>query len=102
MNPAYQVLLAGVGTFFIRSSALVILGDRAIPDRVQQTLRLIAPAVLSAIAANSLLLDSGDIRPLGSWHLAALVAVGVSLKTKSLGWTLAAGLVALWAIQAIF
>ncbi len=102
MSPLFQVILAGSGTLLLRISALAAVGTREIPERAIQILRLIAPAVLTSIAVNSLILDSGELRPLGSWQAAALVAVAVSLKTKSIGWTLAAGLVALWTIQAIF
>jgi branched chain amino acid efflux pump len=102
MSPLLQVILAGTGTFLLRISALAAVGTREISDRVIQVLRLIAPAVLTAIVVNSLILDSGEVRPLGSWHVAALAAVAVSLKTKSIGWTLVAGLVTLWTVQAIF
>lgn len=102
MSPLLQVTLAGAGTFLIRISAIAFIGDREFSKTIEKTLRLIAPAVLSALAANSLILDSGELRGLSSWHAAAAIAALVALKTKSLGWTLAAGLAALWAIQAIF
>ncbi|WP_062210947.1 AzlD domain-containing protein [Demequina oxidasica] len=85
-------LLAGIGTYLIRLSGIMLLGgERELPEAVTKTLRLIAPAALAAIIANSLLLDGGQWREFGAWQIAALVAVGVALWKRSMGWTLVAG-----------
>ncbi|WP_061963022.1 AzlD domain-containing protein [Demequina aurantiaca] len=85
-------LLAGIGTYAIRLSGIMLLGgDRKLPESVTKTLRLIAPAALAAIIANSLLLDGGDWRAFGAWQIAAVVATGVALWKRSMGWTLIAG-----------
>ena len=50
MSLAWQFLLAGIGTYLIRASAIVLAGHGvAVPARLERTLRLIAPAVLAAI-----------------------------------------------------
>jgi len=85
-------VLAGLGTYLIRLSGVMLLGgDRKLPESVTKTLRLIAPAALAAIIANALLLDGGAWRGFSAWHLAAIVAIGVALWTRSMGWTLVAG-----------
>lgn len=88
-------VLAGIGTYLIRVSGIVLLGgDRELPESVTKTLRLIAPAALAAIVANALLLDGGQWRGFGAWHLAAIVAIAVAVWTRSMGWTLLVGAVA--------
>ena len=102
MTPLLQILLVAVGTFAIRISAIVVLARRAIPPKVEQTFRLIAPAVMAALVAHSLLLDHGTVRDLGVWHVAGLVAIGVALWTRSVGWTLLVGLLTFWGLEAVF
>ncbi len=85
-------LAAAIGTYAIRVSGLLLFGgERRLPERVERSLRLVGPAAMAAIIANSLLLDEGSWRAFGAWHLAALVAVGVALWKRSSGWTMAAG-----------
>lgn len=92
-------LLAAIGTYLIRISGIMIFGkDRHIPPRVARALRLVGPAAMAAIIANSLLLDEGAWRSFGAWHLAALVAVAVALWKRSSGWTMASGAVAFAAL----
>ncbi len=63
------------------------------PSRLaqEQALSLVAPAVLAGLVAQTLFLDHGDVRPFGTWYLAAAVAALVAWRTRSFGWTLAAG-----------
>ncbi|MDN4476412.1 AzlD domain-containing protein [Demequina sp. SYSU T00192] len=92
-------LAAAIGTYAIRVSGIVMFGgERRLPERVERSLRLVGPAALAAIVANSLLLDEGEWRPFGAWHLAAIVAVGVALWKRSSGWTMAAGAAAFAAL----
>ena len=102
MNPAFQVLLAGAGTYLIRISAIALMsGTGEVPERVERVLRMIAPAVLGALVAHTLLLDHGSARDLGAWHVAGTVALVVAVWRKSATWTLVVGMVALWAANAI-
>ncbi len=102
MTPLVQIVLVALGTYAIRISAIVVLARRMIPPKVEQTFRLIAPAVMAALVANTLLLDHGAVRPVGLWHLAALVAIGVALWTRSVGWTLLVGLIVYWGLEALW
>jgi branched-subunit amino acid transport protein len=87
-------LAAGIGTYLIRISGTVFLGNRDLPPKVTRALQLTGPAAMSAIIAHSLLLSGGDWRGFGAWHIAALVAVGVALWKKSMGWSMAIGALA--------
>ena len=95
------VLLVAVGTLLMRASMVTLLADVAIPTRVEQALSLVAPAVLAGLVAQTLFLDHGDIRPFGTWYLAAGVAALVAWRTRSFGWTLLAGMVGVWFLEAL-
>ena len=85
-------LAAGIGTYAIRVSGLLLFGgERRLPERVERSLRLVGPAAMAAIIANALILDQGEWRAFGAWHLAALVAIGVALWKRSSGWTMGLG-----------
>ncbi len=85
-------IVAGIATLAIRlSGVLAFRADRELPVGATRALRLVAPAILAAIVADTLMLDAGEVRPFGAWHAAALVAAGVALWLRSMGWTLAIG-----------
>ncbi|MEM7287655.1 MAG: AzlD domain-containing protein [Actinomycetota bacterium] len=98
MSPIAQVIIVGVGTFLMRASLVTALAGVTIPARVERTLRLVAPAVLAAIVAQSLFLEDGDARAPSSWHVGGAVAALVVWKTKSVGIALTAGLAAHWLV----
>ena len=93
MSPALQVLLAGVGTYLIRVSAIALGGRAARPSpATEATLRLIGPAVLAAIVADRLVLVDGAPTLRWSWLVAAAVAAIVAWRWRSAGITMAAGM----------
>lgn len=103
MIDAISVLLLGLGTYVIRVSAIAVLGrGGTLPPAVEQSLQFIAPAVLSALVANTLLLDAGEIRPLGAWHLGAVAAGLAAAKWTSTTVTLLVGMGVLWTTLAVF
>ena len=98
MNALAQVLAVAVGTYLIRVSMIAALGRVTLGERTMRALGLIAPAVLSALVAQTLLLDGQEVRSFDQWHLAAIAAAGMALWTRSIGWALGAGMAALWAL----
>lgn len=97
----FIVVAVALGTLGMRASMVTLLADVTIPVRVEQALGLVAPAVLAGLVAQTLFLDHGDWRPPGAWHLAALVAALVAWRTRSFGWTLLGGMVAVWTLEAL-
>jgi branched-subunit amino acid transport protein len=88
------IIAAGLGTYLIRLSGVLLLKDEErIPLPVRRALRQVGPAAMGAIIASALFLDHGQWRIFGAWHLAALVAVGVALWKRSMGWSMLAGAV---------
>ncbi len=95
------VLAVAAGTLALRASMVTLLADVAIPHRLEQALGLVAPAVLAGLVAQTLFLDHGEFRPFGTWYLAGAVAALVAWRTRSFGWTLAAGMGSVWLLEAV-
>ena len=89
------------GTLLMRASLVTLLAGVTLPPRVAQALALVAPAVLAGLVAQTLFLQAHDIRPFGSWHIAAGVAALVAWRTRSPGWTLLVGMASVWALEAL-
>ena len=98
MSFTLELLAVAAGTYLMRASVIVLAVGREIPDRVQSTLRLIPAAVLPALVANALVFDRGEVRPFGPWYVALALATVVAVRTRSVGWTLAVGMVAVWVL----
>ena len=101
MTDLLAVLLVGAGTYLIRCSMVVALGRVTLSETAERALGLIPPAVLGALVAQTLLLEGEGMRDLSTWHPAAVVAALVAWRTRSIGWTLVAGMAALWALEAL-
>jgi len=99
MNHLVMVLIAAVGTYLTRVS-FIAFGEhlRVVPPRVEVMLSMIPPAVLSAIAATSLLLGDDGLRGLDEWHVAALVSGLVAWKTKNVALCILAGMAVVWTV----
>ena len=101
MNIWLIFLFAGIGTYLIRISGVILLKDEErIPVPVRRALRMVGPAAMGAIIVNALFLDEGEWRVFGPWHIAAAVAIGVALWRRSQGWSMLAGAVAFAALIA--
>lgn len=110
MNELAIVAVTALGTLLIRLSMVTVMSEVQIPPRLQQALRLVAPAVLAGLVAQSLLLDDSEpsrllgvsgLRQIGSWHVAAVIAAVAAWKSKSVGLTLGIGMSAVWIIGAV-
>jgi len=88
-------------TFALRLSFLATVKPHGLPPRFREVLRFAAPAVLAAIVLPQVLVrgDSVDLSYDNPRLLAALVAVGVALATRSVVWTIVLGMVTLWLAQ---
>ena len=96
------LLTVGVGlaTYATRASCIVLVGKLTIPAPVQQALRLVPAAILSALICSQLFrVDSGLLVSSAPRLIAALVAVLVAWRTKHVLWTINVGLATLWGGQ---
>jgi branched-subunit amino acid transport protein len=93
----------GVVTYAIRLSLIVLLGRVEVPPLVQQALRFVPPAVLSAIVFPELLQPGGTLDiSLGNARLfAGVLAALVAWRTRNVLLTIGVGMAALWILQTV-
>ena len=101
----YWVIIIGMGlvTYGIRLSSIVLLGQREFPSIVQRALRFVPPAVLSAIIFPELFQHSGqfDLSLANARLFAGVLASIVAWRSRNVLATIAAGMIALWILQAM-
>ena len=102
MSFSIEVLIAAAGTYLLRVGVIAFAAGRAFPPRVRGVLRLILAAVLPALVANSLVFEDNNFRAFGPWYVAFAVALGVAVRTRSMGWTLSIGMSAVWIATAVW
>jgi branched-subunit amino acid transport protein len=93
----------GAATFATRLSFIALLGRRKIPPLLERSLRLVPPAVLSAIIFPELLRPNGelDISPGNPRLLAGILAALVAWYTKNVFLTIGVGMAGLLLLQAL-
>mgnify|MGYP001429841961 CR=1 FL=1 len=96
------ILGMGLVTYAIRLFPILALARRPLPPRLRQALRFVPAAVLSAIVFPELLRPGGGwaLTPGNDRLLAGLLAIGVAWFSKNVLLTIAAGMAALWLLQA--
>ena len=96
-------LAAGLVTFATRLSFIALLGRVEVPPLLTRALRFVPAAVLSAIIFPELVMRDGaaDLSLGNPRLLAGTLAALVALKTRSVAWTIGAGMAALWTLQAL-
>lgn len=98
---ATVVLVLALVTYFTRISMIALLGRVHMSQRLDRLLKLTIPAVFTAIVLPNVLTRNGfiqiglaDPRP-----FAALTALAIALKTRSMLWTIVGGMLAYWGWQ---
>ncbi len=92
---------AALGTYFARSSLILLLADRELPVGIERALANVGPAVLAALTINLAVGSEG----LGSIEFAeasaVVVAAVVAAWRRNLIWTFVAGMTVLWVVSAL-
>ena len=102
MSPFAQILLLAAGTYLFRISFIAFAARfDDIPERVETVLSMIPPAVLAAIAFESLLFEGDSLRGLDEWHIAIVVAAAVAYRTRNLALCIAVGMPLVWGLAAL-
>jgi branched-subunit amino acid transport protein len=100
---ALGLIILGMGlvTYVIRVSPIVLMGRVRIPPVIQQELRFVPPAVLSAIIVPELLRPSGtlNLALANPRLLAGFVAALVVWRTRNVFLAIAIGMLAFWVLQ---
>lgn len=97
------IAIIGAGTYALRLSFIFLLGRVEFPPKAQHALRYVPAAVLSALVLPAFVRPEGAIDlSFGNLHLiAGVIAALVAWGTRNMLATLAAGMVALWLLQAV-
>ncbi len=93
-------LVAGIGTYLIRASFLLLGSRITLPPRVEAALRHVGPAVFAAIVAPPVIGTARVVDRVPEM-LATLVAGLVAWRTGRVTWVLVVGMVSLWSLRAI-
>ena len=94
-------LVIGLFTYGTRLSFIVFIGSAHVPTRVQQALRFVPVAALTALVTPALFFPGGTLNlSLTNGHLiAGLLAILVAWRTKNVLLTLICGMLCLWLFQ---
>ena len=98
------VILGGaLATFAIRLSFIALVPPDRLPEAVRRGLRLVPPAVLSAIILPAVVAPTGllDLTLSNDRMWAALLATLVAWRTRSTWLTIAVGMLALWGLGSL-
>lgn len=103
MNIWLIIIGMGIITYLIRLTPILLLERVGMRSELQQALKFVPAAVLSAIIFPELLMPGGtlDISLGNERLLAGLLAAVVAWRTKNILVTIGVGMVALWILQAI-
>lgn len=99
----FTIITVGLLTFGIRLSFIALLGRAQIAPLLQQALRFVPVAVLSALIAPALLIPNGTLALslTNSRLLAGLLAILVAWRTKNILLTILVGMVCLLILQTV-
>ena len=97
------IAAAGLLTFVLRWSFIAMIDSLEMPPGVRRALRFVPAAVLSAIIGPAVVVQNGavDLSPDNLRLIAALVAAVVAWRTRSIFYTIATGMLALWGLTAL-
>ena len=92
----------GAATYLLRLSFIGLQGRLQPSSAFEKALRFVPAAVLAALILPAILVRSGMVEPLHPRFLAGLLALLIAWITRSVFVTIAAGMLALWILQALF
>jgi branched-subunit amino acid transport protein len=95
------IVLVGALNYASRLSFIAVFSRRSMPPFLARALRFVPAAMLTALIVPMVVMPAGAVEPLHPRVAAALVAAAVAFRTRSTLATLAAGMLALWIVQAI-
>lgn len=92
------IVIIGLGTFLFRFSFIYLYGRFQLPKWIQNAMRYVPPAVLSALIFPAIMIkeDIIWISPQNPRLIAGLIAILIAWKTKNLLLTIAAGMGIFW------
>ena len=101
MSTWLVIIVGGLLTFAMRLSFIQLLAHVDVPDVVRRALRLVPPAVLSALVVPELLMPGGRLDLTFDNHrwLAGLITIIVAWRTRNTLLTILAGMLSIVLLQ---
>jgi branched-subunit amino acid transport protein len=93
------IALVGAANYLVRISFIALLANANVPPLARRALRFVAVAMIAALVVPMLIAPAAGGAPADARVAAAAIAGVVAWFTRSTGWTLAVGMLALWALQ---
>lgn len=102
MTALVVFIALGIGTYAIRSSMFVALGDRTLPAWIEQAMTFVGPAAIAALVASAAFTSEGRVEALPISQLCA-IALGflVVRRTGNVLHALTVGFPTLWILAAV-
>ena len=100
---AWLVILAvGAGTYLLRASMFVLVGERPLPAWMTAPMALVGPAAIGALVGSMVLAGHGGAVPTASPELVAVVAGGLAVRRSgNVLHAFAVGLPVMWLASAL-
>ena len=97
MTPWAVFIAIGLGTYALRASMFVLLGDRSLPTWTSTPLALVAPAAIAALVASMTCTSGGHAELASAPELLAVVGAFVTTRrTGNVMLAIVAGLPIFW------
>jgi branched-subunit amino acid transport protein len=80
MTPWIVFVAIGLGTYALRASMFVLLGDRSLPSWTSTPLGLVAPAAIAALVASMTLTSDGHAQLVAAPELIAIAGAFVTTR----------------------
>jgi branched-subunit amino acid transport protein len=100
VNAWVAIVAIGLGTYLMRVSMFLVVGERELPVWVMRCLDVVGPAAVAAIVASMLFLHDGAVEAPIAPTLAVLVGFVVVRRTGNVLHAFAAGLPTFWLLTA--
>jgi branched-subunit amino acid transport protein len=102
MNAWAVIVAVGIGTYVLRSTMFVVLGNRRLPAWTVRPLAFVGPAAIGALVGGMVLTDHGRFAPAGIAELLAVAAAFVMVRrTGDVARGMMVGFPVLWALVAL-
>jgi branched-subunit amino acid transport protein len=98
-NAVLTIAVLAAVTYFTRVSMIALLGRMHMSQRLDRILKLTVPAVFMAIVLPNVLTQNSAVILSTPKPFAALVGLVFALLTRSMLWTIVAGMLAYWLWQ---
>ncbi|MEJ7669201.1 MAG: AzlD domain-containing protein [Casimicrobiaceae bacterium] len=99
------IFAVGAANYLVRLSFVALLANKTMPPLLTRALRYVAVAMLTALVLPMVFAAPAAPAVMALWPnaklSAALIALAVAFFTRSTGWTLVAGMGALWLLQTV-